>query len=162
LATANYTGNGTLLGFGTFGSVQYNVVSNSTRVFTLFDPNTLLLTNQFGEGIFPFAMYRFQVPNANFPSTSGDVIQVAPLMENIAYQTNGNPGQLSSTTIQDPFVVATVVGSTGIAATPTTLYLWLKDSQPQISGARYKYVLVRFKANREIDQLIPTNEVEVP
>jgi hypothetical protein len=43
------------------------------------------------------------------------------------------------------------------------VYLWLRDMQPQISGARYKYILVRFNpVTHEIDQLIPSNEVVVP
>jgi hypothetical protein len=29
-----------------------------------------------GEGLFPVAMYRFQVPNDEFPMVSGDVVQV--------------------------------------------------------------------------------------
>jgi hypothetical protein len=62
------------------------------------------------------------------------------------------------TVICDPFVTIT----TSSDAAHRYVYLWLEDTQPQISGARYKYILVRFKPNHEIDQLIPTTEVDVP
>ena len=162
--TGGYTGDGVLIGFGSIGGAKYSQQGYPVQIDAAVDPNALLLTNQFGEAIFPCAMYRFQVPNVNFATTSGDVIQVSPLMENIAYQLSesGVPGG-TNTIIHDPFVAVTVTGgAVGTTASTSTLWLWLKDNQPQISGARYKYVLVRFKANREIDQLIPTNEVEVP
>jgi hypothetical protein len=31
-----------------------------------------------------------------------------------------------------------------------------------VSGARYKYLLVRFQRDGEIAEVIPTNEMEVP
>src|SRR4029077_18606965 len=103
--------------------------------------------------------YRYQVPNANFPTTSGDTIQVSPLMENIAYQFV--PGAPTNTLVQDPFVgVSTTLDNT---SGHHFLWLWLRDTQPQISGARYQYVLVRFKPEtREIEQLIPSSLVDVP
>jgi hypothetical protein len=162
LRTGNFTGNGVLVGLGQFGDVQYDLRGEAPRIFTQLNPNATVVTNQFGETILPCALYRFQVPNTNFPSTSGDIIQVSPLMEVIAYQVTGTPGTPVSTVIHDPFVAVSVVSTPSTVALPSTLVLWLKDTQPQISGARYKYVLARFKANHEIDQLIPTNEVEVP
>jgi hypothetical protein len=100
-------------------------------------------------------MYRYQTPNANFPTVSGDVIQVAPLMENIAYQIQAGPS-VTNTIVQDPFIASTSLTDFH------NIYFWLRDTQPQISGARYRYVLVRFKENHEIDQLILSNEVDVP
>lgn len=127
------------------------------RVFASYNPMQGLLANAQGEVIFPVVMYRYQVPNALFPTVSGDVIQVSPLMENIAYQLSGTSSV--TTTIHDPFLVAT---TTFTAQQNNILYLWIKDTQPQISGARYRYLLVRFKPNREIDQIIQSNEVVVP
>ena len=103
-------------------------------------------------------MYRYQVPNANFPTTSGDTIQVSPLMENIAYQLSGVPGQTTNTFVLDPFVTGTTLADNSFRY----LWLWLEDTQPIISGARYQYVLVHFGPNHEIDQLIPSNPVDVP
>jgi hypothetical protein len=34
--------------------------------------------------------------------------------------------------------------------------------QPVIAGATYRYFVVRFKATREIDQIIPAGEVTLP
>ena len=82
--------------------------------------------------------------------------QVSPLMEKIAYQWSGVPGQTTNTIIHDPFVAVSGLSDGSV-------FLWLRDMQPQISGARYKYIVVRFNpTTREIDQLIPSNEVLVP
>ena len=40
--------------------------------------------------------------------------------------------------------------------------IFVKDTQGAIRGARYVYVLVRFKPNGEIDRSIPTNELTIP
>ena len=39
--------------------------------------------------------------------------------------------------------------------------MFLADTHPWLRGARYRYLLVRLKENGEVDQVIPTNEVEV-
>ncbi len=41
-------------------------------------------------------------------------------------------------------------------------YMYLRDQQPVLLGARYRYFVVRFKANREVDYIIPAGEVEIP
>ena len=41
-------------------------------------------------------------------------------------------------------------------------YMYLRDQQPVLLGARYRYFAVRFKANREVDYIIPAGEVEIP
>ena len=152
-------GNGVLLGFGDTGFTEINLSPNPPRILAMYDPNLALQTNQFGNSIFPVAMYRYQVPNGNFPTTSGDTIQVSPLMENVAYQYLSMQFQPTNTLIQDPFIgVSTTVDNSG----HHLLWLWLRDTQPQISGARYQYVLVRFKPNHEVDQLIPSSVVDVP
>ena len=121
----------------------------------VFDPNEALWRDASGQSLFPVVMYRYQVANANFPTVSGDVIQVSPLMENIAYATNAQ----GNTIIHDPFIRTTFFP---YGAGHTLLLLWLIDTQPQIAGASYRYVLVRFKTNREIDQVITTTQVDVP
>ena len=70
----------------------------------------------------------------------------------------GTAGASKQTIIADPFLTETYTSDN----TGRFLWFWLRDTQPQISGARYKYALVRFKPNHEIDQIIPTNDVEVP
>ena len=104
-------------------------------------------------------MYRYPISNAGGAPPSGDTIQVSPLMENIAYQIIGSASQSTNTIILDPFITATSTSD----ATYNYIFLWLKDNQPVISGSRYKYILVHFGANNhEIDQLVPSNEVDVP
>jgi hypothetical protein len=79
-------------------------------------------------------------------------------MENIAYQLSSVPGQVTNTVILDPFVAGTASSDTS----NLYLWLWLEDTQPVISGATYKYVLAHFGPDHEIDQLIPSNDVDVP
>ena len=142
------TGVGVLIGAGPVSADQ-KVGQRPIQVIGMPDPNAYVATNKGGASLFPLALYRYQVPNANFPTVSGDVVQVSPLMESIAYTPGSN-----SVLIQDPFISFTRVVSVG--------YLWVLDTQPQISGATYKYLMVRFGASREIEEIIPTNEVTVP
>jgi len=158
LQTASPAGIGVLVGSGGVGADRYVVTRIPPEIFGAVNPNLMLETNSSGDVIFPCAMYRYQVPNANFPTVSGDVIQVSPLIENIAYQQTTIVGQGTNTFIQDPFVAVSAVSNGS-----NFIFLWLRDTQPQISGARYKYILVRLDpVTHEIDQLIPSNEVDVP
>ena len=158
LRPATYNGNAVLLALMTFSDrIPVETREGPPKVSAPFDPASMLLTNALGDGIIPCAMYRYETANANFPVTSGNVIQVSPLMEKIAYEQTVVQ-TTTNTVIVDPFVTCTSSSD----ASHNYLYLWLLDTQPQISGARYKYVLVRFKANHEVDQLIPSNEVDVP
>ncbi|MBU6410868.1 MAG: hypothetical protein KGR98_10825, partial [Verrucomicrobia bacterium] len=152
LRTSSPGGVGVLIGSGNVGR-EFNL--QLKEIYGAVDPNALLETNGAGDAIFPCALYRYQVPNTNFPTVSGDVIQVSPLMEKIAYQQTSIPGQTTNTFVQDPFVA--------VSANYPYLFLWLRDTQPQVSGATYKYILVRFNpVTHEIDQLIPSSEVDVP
>ena len=159
LQTADFEGNAVLIGARAFDSrVHIRLTDPAPGLDISYDPMDAVETNVLGDAIMPFVMYRYQVGNTNFPVVSGDTIQVSPLMEIIAYQVASIPGLGANTTIHDPFVAVTTSGDNSTH----NLWLWIKDTQPIIIGARYKYVLVRFKSNHEIDQLIPSNEVEVP
>ena len=158
LRTTGVDGVGVLMGFSLMTGKEFNLGGGRALIYGDYDPHPALGTNVFGEPIFPCMLYRYQVPNANFPTVSGDVIQVSPLMERIAYAKTGVPGQSIQTIIADPFLTET----TSTDNSGRYLWYWLRDTQPQISGARYKYVIVRFRSDHEIDQVIPTNEVEVP
>jgi hypothetical protein len=107
--------------------------------------------NPSGGAVLPLVLYRCQVPNVAYPNVSGDVTQVSPLMEQIAYSTSGG-----AVFLHDPFI--------RLWREPNVTLdydLYLVDTQPVVIGARYKYMLVRFKPNHEIEQVITTNEVEV-
>ncbi|MGC9452052.1 MAG: hypothetical protein ACP5I4_11465 [Oceanipulchritudo sp.] len=127
------------------------------------DPNDVVYKNDAGESLFPFVLYRYQVANARYPATalSGDVYQVSPMMESIAVRLEPNPA-LGINTYQnyDPFVF--LIPESG--ETSSSHYdLMFKDTQPVVSGARYRYLIVRFDPDtREIVQVIPTNAVDIP
>lgn len=128
------------------------------------DPVSWLFTNSVGQSVLPVALYRVQVPNANYPVVSGDVVQVSPLMESIAYGLvpySEFVGTGPAAAIYDPFIL---VRNETPAGSPDRFFLYgiyLTDTQPVVLGAAYRYLLVRFKENREIDRIIPTNDVEV-
>jgi len=160
-AAAGPSGNAVLVGFTNVGSAGFSVTNFPPTINGFLDPNLALETNSFGDSIFPCALYRYQVPNANFPTVSGDVIQVSPLMENIAYKQVNIKGTayIVDSIIADPFIAV----SGNINNAGNIVYFWIRDTQPQISGASYKYILVRFDpVTHEIDQLIPSNVTQVP
>lgn len=99
-------------------------------------------------------LYRYQLTNELFLTVSGDVAQVSPLMETIAYGKNGS----GHTVIYDPFICFTRErGSTE----PWGVYL--VDTQPVVRGARYQYLLVWFNpATREPERIIPAGELTIP
>jgi hypothetical protein len=117
------------------------------------------LTNTLGGPLLPVMLYRYQTTNAAFPKVSGDVTQVSPLIETIARQYAVDPELGSLTVIRDPFLVLKPAPGSGKQALHD---LFLVDTQPVLVGARYKYLLMRFKPNGEIEHVLPTNEVEVP
>lgn len=109
--------------------------------------------------ILPVVMYRVQVPNTNYPSVPGDIVQVTPLMEKIAQfdDTGAN-------VVTDPFIS---ILPSSVTLLPRTMIgsdqdILLLDRQPVIAGARYKYLVVRLGPNKEIERVIVTNEVNVP
>jgi len=161
LRTASYTGNAILLALTSFtGRTLVELTPTNTFITgTNLDPLTVVGANVLGQSFFPAALYRYRVPTPGYPQTSGTTIQASPLMEKIAYQYTGEQGKTGDTIIQDPFVTAT---TQTVGEDLRYLWLWLIDTQPQISGAGYNYIVVHFGANHEIDQLIPSNEVDVP
>jgi hypothetical protein len=130
------------------------------------NPMSLLFTNQSGSNIFPLMLYRCQVPNTRFPNVSGDIVQVSPLMENISYQITNFCINFGSQTVcytnsllRDSYIVYDLYPITDLI---NLFYMYLPDTQPVVSGARYRYLVVRFRKNGEIAEVIPTNEMEVP
>jgi hypothetical protein len=121
------------------------------------DPMTYLHTNALGEKVFPVVMYRTQLANTAFPQVSGDLIQVTPLMERIAFDRQIVAG-LTQVLIQDPFVQV-VPFAAGTNQQVSSLYLL--DTQPVVANARYIYLLVRFNEKHEIAEVFPSSIVEV-
>jgi hypothetical protein len=126
-------------------------------LLTTADPMTFLYTNTSGLTPFPLVLYRYQVPNGKFPTVSGDIIQASPMMESIAFERTN-----TVTVIHDPFVIFDGYRIDLGNGQLSLLIAYLKDTQPVVSGSRYKYLLVRFQRDGEIAEVIPTNEVDVP
>lgn len=109
--------------------------------------------------ILPVALYRVQVANANFPTVSGDIVQVSPMMERIAQVTSG-----PNKAVTDPFIAILHESDSPLTGTAAQYDhdIFLLDRQPVIKGATYKYILVRFSPTKEIERVIVTNTVDVP
>lgn len=125
-------------------------------IYTDKDPITYLHTNAVGQKLFPVVMYRTQVPSTAFPQVSGDMVQVTPLMERIAYDRQIVNG-VTQTIIQDPFIQ--IVPFAGTTQQSGSMYLL--DTQPLLANARYIYLLVRFNEKHEIAEVVPSSIVEV-
>ncbi len=113
--------------------------------------------------VFPCVLYRQQIPTARVPVVSGNWVQVSPLMEQIAHEQIPDPGSgvLPHTIIHDPFI-AVIPREVFGEEEGRENFLCVLDRHPVISGAMYRYVLVRFRPDGEIDRVIPTNSVEIP
>lgn len=113
--------------------------------------------------LLPVMLYRYQVPNDMFPTVSGDIVQVTPLIESIAARrenpVSGLPAACDGWRIYDPYI-AVSSGQDGTVDNPTQSELWLLDSHPIVFGARYRYLLVVFNEHGEVRTVIPTNEVD--
>ncbi|HKS37030.1 MAG TPA: hypothetical protein VJW76_07565 [Verrucomicrobiae bacterium] len=130
---------------------------------TLTDPVEYLYDGPKNEPLLPVAMYRYQVANVFFPQVSGDVVQVTPLMERIAFREVTNVDK-PFVRIFDPFIgMDPEIGPIAVELPFYLIGIHLLDTQPVIRGAAYRYLLVRFDPKtKEIVQVIPTNEVHVP
>jgi len=118
-----------------------------------FDPVDFLYTNtvKSSETVFPCVLYRYQVTNDLYPTVSGDVAQVSPMMEDIAYGISG-----ATTTIYDPFIGITRQSNEDWG-------VYLIDTQPVVHGAKYQYLIVRFNEDtKELDRIIPAGTVTIP
>ena len=104
----------------------------------------------------PIVVYRQQVTNSFFPKVSGDVAQVSPMVERIPWMTP------DAFTIIIPDRLLATRSEPSLIPRFQITYLYLRDQQPVLLGARYRYFVVRFKTNREVDYIIPAGEVEIP
>ena len=104
--------------------------------------------------LLPVALYR-QIVNAQGMNTTntGDLVQVSPLISTIAWRAEG-----SKTAIIDPYIAPlqnTLSGYGRVAA------FYLADTHPVIAGHTYRYFLVRFGEDHEIDQVIDAGSVTI-
>lgn len=108
----------------------------------------------------PAVLYRRQTPNEAWPNVSGEIIQVTPLVSNIAMkiEDDGNTWVL-----KDPFIAAsidkaTVVGMPDGELPVSAVGLYLLDTTPRLAGAAYTYFLVCFsETTGEPECVFPAN-----
>ncbi len=111
-------------------------------------------TDELGHSVFPFVVYRQQVANPRFPVVSGDVLQVTPLIEKV-YLEEESPPSVNYWRMRDSFMMLRANGVQQLSD------IIVRDTQPVVGGARYRYTLVRFKTNHEIEEIVPAGEIEV-
>jgi len=107
---------------------------------------------QNGTPLLNFMLFRYQVPNALWPMVSGDVYQVSPLIEGLAHTEIVFQNQ-PAVAIYDPYFFVVEAPETGQGS--RAFHLYLKDTQPVIVNASYRYLVVRFDDSGEIAQVIP-------
>ena len=122
-----------------------------------------LAENQENKSLFPLVVYRYQETNSLFPGkVSGDIVQVTPMMDRIAFRFENDPSLGIGAVIYDPFIDVLRADLVGLPPGATARYaMVLLDTQPVILGARYRYILARFGTDGEIAEVIPTAPVEV-
>jgi hypothetical protein len=111
-----------------------------------------------GTPLLPVVLYRAQVASALFPNAAGDPVQVSPLIEQVAWQPFDYNSDIGGVLIRDPFIELAPESD----APGAERGMYLLDTSPVVSGARYRYLLVRLAPNGEVDQIIPAGEVEIP
>jgi hypothetical protein len=146
------------------GNTNYAYYYRSQTVS--IDPNSHIFKRQTpnpersGELLLPIVVYRQQVTNSLFPKVSGDVTQVSPMIERVPWSTVNLLGDAFTVFIMDRLIATRFEFDRGLPN--GAYYMYLRDQQPVLLGARYRYFVIRFKANREVDYIIPAGEVEIP
>jgi hypothetical protein len=107
-----------------------------------------------GQRLLPIVVYRQQVTNGNFPRVSGDIVQVTPLIEHIPWTIDAN----QNVTIPDRLFVGHAENNGAYFG----FYLYVRDLQPVLEGAAYRYFVVRFNEKREVVEIIDAGEVTIP
>jgi hypothetical protein len=138
-----------------------------TRPFTIpasLDPKSYLFRKNLlaPSTALPCVLYRYQVENNDFPIVSGDVYQVSPMVDEIAFyqQTIGNQ---TVTQVFDPFIG--VVAEQDPVTIKYVYDLYVLDSQPALRGASYMYLLATFDEfddRGEIEQIMAFGPVDIP
>lgn len=144
------------------GSKDYDFLTNPRRIRMtgidrfqgVSDPNAFIseLGGRPGDKVLPAVLYRRQVPNPAFPAPAGDVIQVSPLIEDIAHYNSGGK------VIVDPFIGVLMHKE---PASLVSFSFSILDTQPLIEGAAYQYFLARFHANGELKDVIDAGTTTV-
>jgi hypothetical protein len=138
--------------------LQYNAGSINSGNNGPTDPNTgvfrALGGSRPGQLLLPIVVYREQLTNALFPRVSGGIVQVTPLIERVPWKINLN----RQVTIPDRLFA----GFSEPHGLNYYYYFYVRDLQPVQLGAKYRYFVVRFNDQREIQEIFPAGDVELP
>lgn len=139
--------------------LQYNAGFINSGNPSQADPNTgvfrALGSSRAGQPLLPIVVYREQLTNALFPRVSRDVVQVTPMIERIPWTIDAN----YHVTIPDRLFA----GFYDAYDAPNLYYhFFVRDLQPVQLGAAYRYFVVRFNDKREMQEVIPAGDVELP
>jgi hypothetical protein len=146
--------------FGNIGTTNFAAYYEFSAYGLRPDPNASVFKRlsanpqQNGQPLLPIVVYRQQVTNANFPRVSGNLAQVTPLLESLPWNINPN----DYVTIPDLLIGA----SFQTVFRQSHQFLYLRDQQPVILGARYHYYVVRFNDQREVAEVIDAGTVDIP
>ncbi|HEX3716585.1 MAG TPA: hypothetical protein VH595_01345 [Verrucomicrobiae bacterium] len=121
-------------------------------LFKRFSPNP----GRNGNPILPICLYRQQVANASYPRVTGALVQVSPLLEQLAYGDSPATNGEVTVTIYDRLIAA------GLEGKNRGMFLYLRDQQPMLQGAAYQYFVARFNDQHEIAELIPAGTLTIP
>lgn len=148
-----------------------NVGSYQFYTSTTRDPVGYLYTNvSSGKSILPVVLYRMQVPNSIYPTVSSNVVQASPMVENIAFgQLPKEPSKQrysDAAFIVDPFIAVIPDQAdenlfTDLPPPDGRCGIYLLDTTPLLAGAAYQYFLLRFGSDGEMEQVIPTNTIDL-
>ncbi len=150
---------------GVTNFASYNIYPGFAGGAALIDPNNGVFerlsndSSRRGAKLLPIVVYRQQVTNAMFPRVSGNLTQVTPLLERVPWSAQGN--LLANgvvVTIPDRLIAI----SYETINDHTYNFMYLRDQQPVIRGARYRYFVVRLNEQREIAETIPAGAVDIP
>lgn len=110
-----------------------------------------------GRSLLPFVLYRQQQRlNDADAGVSPKVVQVSPLVEKLQILQGEHELAGPTTILADPFlrgVVEELAGESAVVA------LYFLDTQPARRLSSYRYNFLRFKANGEVDDVVPVGPV---
>ncbi len=119
-----------------------------------------------GQLLLPIVVYRQQITNSVFSKVSGNLIQVTPLLERLAWGFSphilGTHGPPDTTTVYDPLIAATRESVGQGNSISLGYFLYLRDQQPVMLGASYHYYVVRFNAKHEVAETIDAGSITIP
>lgn len=118
-----------------------------------------LFTRLDGSPLFPLALYRYQRADGSaWTEVGGDLVQVSPLIETVAFQQVVVEG-IPSIHVRDPFFFLHQAANTD---TPHLYDIYLRDTQPVVAGSEYVYLVADYSADHELVRYINLPSVFVP